>query len=67
MIERRKAFVTSEMQKMKSQFANVESIFAHNEISMLNTQELGNCFSAFYSDGTELASYYEGIKRDMTA
>ena len=37
MIERRKTFVTSEMQKMKSQFANVESIFVHNEISMLNT------------------------------
>ena len=37
MIERRKAFVTSEMQKMKSQFANVESIFVHNEIAMLNT------------------------------
>ena len=53
---------------MKHQFANVESIFAHNEASMLNTQELGNCFHAFYSgDGNEMTSYYEKIQSDMSA
>ena len=50
--------MTTEMQKMKSQFANVESIFAYNEVSMTNTQALGECFANFYSDGSEMASYY---------
>ena len=59
--------MTNEMQKMKSQFANVESIFAYNEVSMTNTQALGECFANFYTDGSEMANYYGGIKRDMCA
>ena len=28
---------------------------------------MGNCFSAFYQDGTDLNRYYDGIKSDMQA
>ena len=66
-IERRKQFVTTEMQKMKQQFLNVQNIFTQNEISMVTTQELGESFASFFNDGSEMTSYYEGIKRDMTA
>ena len=36
-IERRKVFVTKEVQKIKQQFANVSAIFLHNENSMVQT------------------------------
>ena len=34
---------------------------------MVTTQELGESFASFFNDGSEMTSYYEGIKRDMTA
>jgi hypothetical protein len=66
-IERRKVFVTSEIQKIKQQFANVSAIFVHNEASMVQTQELGECLYAIYNDGTDFSYLFEKVKDDMVA
>lgn len=34
---------------------------------MLNTEQLGLAFQAFYDDGSDMANYYENIKRNMSS
>ena len=67
MIERRKQFVTSEMAKMKQQFANCEAIFIHNEMSMVQTQQIGELFFVMNSAEYEYQQLFERVKNDMAA
>ena len=67
MIERRKQFVTTEMAKMKQQFANCEAIFIHNEMSMVQTQQIGELFFVMNSAEYEYQQLFERVKNDMAA